>query len=1474
MLSKKIISSFILKLKWFTLNNVWYSISCYGIIFIFILALILLAFIFLADDILAKIEGTPLWKPQALHLVFFLLRAVRVLVYLLWNTILNLAKSSLYLINRHFLSSPQAWATWAYGDWWGIFKLPRLQKWYAQLNAVKAKGSMKRTVVAYRKRKIFLIFFLYLGYYFARAFFIACYLLLNIFFGFVRTRWGIDLQNNKVSLTFLYLYNFLYDKYKETVGFYLHNLLTKIYIFLRRFFYYLSISEYILSIVSFFQEVNKSQVKERLAYYEPEHYNWRRSAALPIEIFNLRFFFIKLLQFFYPIASYLKLFFYHGALGFILSFYFIARFLLGFLLLPFYITFLAMPKLGLLYDQFTLINQLYFIKSFTSLKDKANSHAAIFYLFLAFVSKSLKTITVFLSPVAMFLNKIFYLFYWGFFFVFMHLLALILKSPVFLLKFLWKFSKRFGFSVVVLLVLFFAHEYLLWFFITVLQIAIDNFALCTRESIIYEAYFYFYYQMEKILNHTFWTFMGTRNFGMASSVAYWKRGFWGAWTLYPPKEFWNWINTGFGFHEMRSFIFTSYSYNAYHLSIDEWQTFRDFWDIKKYGYGPWTVPYITYKGQSPCILWAESAIYAYIRFIEKPIYMFYYTSSTLDRYLWKLIPTIWELINSLINYYESYYTRLFNYFLSCLPKFSFTHIVVFNQWYQPALSTMKNFFIFYWNLIFMETIPQFLHGRDKQVFYFLMLKNIESFLSDENILDEIHTALLYFLNPANYFNEIFKMLTIALLTFLQHSLNFILTLNKWSMERLIMAGLLIIREYVDHCVDSFLLRWRIPKAIFFHPNYRDYTFHYTYKRLKGIPFYRSHQVETFPYYWNAHLFHYWTYFQLAYKTDGPTHGPGDFFRFLKKSTVVGYWTRMAAAEQLYFIDLLNSAPLLRVLTYARISHTWERYYPAIYYITILLFLTLSSSFRGLMLPRVFEGSSQRFWEDFRRESDQKWWDHLLLVPNAAYRVGASRYPAESNYLLGDEAYSFMNLSQLRKDKKNVELKNYSSTPLEYRGERRAMQALENKEQRAELNKHVLLAAETQEFSQYRRDNLKLSYDLLFFRNIYMKDIMFKGQSLDINKVKNDWKNLLAPNIEKPSVDDDLLADFASHYYDLKGLLSLESLRYTYDTLSDRTWRLLNALKNPSFNLQAVLATFNYDYDEEVRAEYLHQPWVMDNWCKFLEKANSYFSTIDQEIFGNDLADYFLHKDYQVYQVTTESFSYVMQKPFLRTTPQLFMRAKNKEPHYGYYPESLNLSIALSIWLGCLPILIWIQGAIFDQDLDEGGMTKTERMDTELFWNSRIVFLCYFETWQYFVTFSWHLLRFLQSPMRAGSIDAFEPPTVFPLRSVTHTNLFYASYYYFLEIIDTPLSISPFSFYKISCSVLVTEWLIWKIFISVFYLFWLLWFLKKIFNKKGKIYFQFKGNLRFKHLSRPTLANLVRYQKIKQIFTKGILYFWL
>jgi hypothetical protein len=129
---------------------------------------------------------------------------------------------------------------------------------------------------------------------------------------------------------------------------------------------------------------------------------------------------------------------------------------------------------------------------------------------------------------------------------------------------------------------------------------------------------------------------------------------------------------------------------------------------------------------------------------------------------------------------------------------------------------------------------------------------------------------------------------------------------------------------------------------------------------------------------------------------------------------------------------------------------------------------------------------------------------LLLIPNVANQAGHTNLLADSNYLLGDQVYSFLNLSQLRKEKKDpgLDIASYASTALEDRRERKAMETLEKKQRKSELNKRVHLAAETQEFANYRKENLNLSYDLLFFRNPYLKSIILNKQSLDINNVKN------------------------------------------------------------------------------------------------------------------------------------------------------------------------------------------------------------------------------------------------------------------------------------------------------------------------------------------------------------------------------------
>jgi hypothetical protein len=122
----------------------------------------------------------------------------------------------------------------------------------------------------------------------------------------------------------------------------------------------------------------------------------------------------------------------------------------------------------------------------------------------------------------------------------------------------------------------------------------------------------------------------------------------------------------------------------------------------------------------------------------------------------------------------------------------------------------------------------------------------------------------------------------------------------------------------------------------------------------------------------------------------------------------------------------------------------------------------------------------------------------------ANQAGYTNLLADSNYLLGDQVYSFLNLSQLRKEKKDLGLDMASSaaTALEDKRERKAMETLEKKQRKNELNRRVHLAAETQEFANYRKENLDLSYDLLFFRNPYIKPIILNKQSLDINNVKN------------------------------------------------------------------------------------------------------------------------------------------------------------------------------------------------------------------------------------------------------------------------------------------------------------------------------------------------------------------------------------
>jgi hypothetical protein len=1310
--------------------------------------------------------------------------------------------------------------------------------------------------------------------YFTRALFVASYLLWNIFLGFLKKRFSLNLQNNEISLSIIYLFNLLCDKYKETLGFYIHNLFTKIYIFSRRFVYYLSISDMGQAPFNFFQEVNKSQLKERLAFYEPEHYNWRRSVALPLEIANIRFLAIKLLEIFYPAVSYLKLFFFNGSLGFMMSFFFIIRFILGFFLFPFYLIFLAMPRLNLLHEHFFLINQFYFLKSFSSFKSVIHGYAALFYMCLALIYKLFKIAFVYFEPLADFLNKIAYIFYYSFFFFSMHLLSFIFKLPIIIFWFFWKFIKYFGWILTIAIILVFGHEYVFWFFLTVGQVLMDHLEYKHIETFQNSMITFFEGDVLRYVNNQL-CIMSTMQPG---NTIYWKKSFFCLWNLRPPRYPWNWWNTFTAMIEIRSEIYYTHNFNMYHYGTKEWQFFELVMGLREHG--PWALYNWSWDKYYPMMYKVYKLYFIYSLFIERPIYYMFYVWCRIDMLLTRLFGSLWENFREILYLYSQYYSLLASQLSSETVEFYYNAKALFVKNLNWLWYNSKSYMAIYWNLIFIETIPQYIETRDKLIFYYLTVKNIEFFFTTSDVLEQIHTAFWKYVHPMGYSTETTRVLTVVLLRFFYQVVNYAPSLNQWTMQNLIMQAWLVIRDYTDHYVDSFLLRWRVPKTYFYHPNYYGFYFHYTYKRLRPLPFYRSHQVETPWNTWNAHLFDYWTYFQVAYKVEGGRlHAPGCFNRFMRQN-LIGHWVRATNREQSYFLDYIADCYIARILTYERISSTWERYCAPIYFIMVLSFLALSSSFRGLMLPRIFEGSSQRYWQEFRKESDQQWWDQLLLIPNVANQAGHTNLLADSNYLLGDQVYSFLNLSQLRKEKKDpgLDIASYASTALEDRRERKAMETLEKKQRKSELNKRVHLAAETQEFANYRKENLNLSYDLLFFRNPYLKSIILNKQSLDINNVKNSWKDLLAPNLQDSLHSEELAADFVSHYYDLKGLISFESLRYTYDSLPERTWRLLNALKNPSFNLQAALATFNYDYEEELRAEYLTQPWVMDNWIKFLDKTNSYFSTIDEKVFGNELGNYFLHKDDQIFRVTTENFSYLMQKPLLIATPQLFKRAKNKDPYYGYYPESLNLSIALAMWLCMLPVLIWIQGTIYEQDLEDGGMTKGERIFTEFLWNNRIVFLCYFESWQAFVVFGWHTIRFLSSPMRAGTTDVFEPPYAFlgGSEGVVNTKYFYTSYYYWANIYDTHIEKPFYVINNINFSLTIMGWAIFKVFAKILNYCVLFWILSKFFTKKRGNYIQFKsmGNFRLKSLSTVNLSNLLRYQKIKQVFTKGILYFWL
>lgn len=955
----------------------------------------------------------------------------------------------------------------------------------------------------------------------------------------------------------------------------------------------------------------------------------------------------------------------------------------------------------------------------------------------------------------------------------------------------------------------------------------------------------------------------------------------------------NWISiffqTIFVWIELKHWILIYRTYNPYHVMIFNYIDFMHI--ITKSTLSQ--MPFYPYATRYPINKFLEMTVWLmdfYVVYVERPFFYLCNIWLKVDFILSDRIPFIWMNIKMLFNFYIEHYIDLVTqiiYYVAVLYEY-LRQIVI--EVYSYVIEVAKQQISYYWNLIFIETLPKYIHHRESLIFYLVMAKNVEFAVTKSYFTDQIYVAWPKFCKPYWYFSDTIKFIPHYVMLLIEDYTGQKGFFHRLFIEQLFMAALCHLRVCTDPWIDALSLRLRIPRSLFDHSTYYAYDFFYNSTRYKPTFLRQSHEVKLLPQDWNSELFGYWTHFKMAHKFEGRLHATGDFHRFMEKHWLIGHWIRKQYFDVAYHIEGLDGDPvnfdgvpvtperpveLMRLLLYGRITSTLDRYLPLCYFVILTVFLTISKSFRALMMPRVFEGTSQIYWNKFRKEMDEDWWNELLLIPNVCYQVGEGVTQADSNYLLGDEAYGMLSLSQFRKDKnfENFDEKDYGETPSDYVAERKEMDRLEKEVDKAKLLKHVLLAAETQEFAAYRRRDISASLDLLFLKNPFLRATYFKKQRSEVKGFSDQWRSLLAPGDKKIEKNDQLYGDFVSHYYDLKGLYAYESLRYVSDSLPERTERLLTTVNKYSFNLIASLELFNASYDEEIRADHLYQPWVLENSVKFVDNVRTFFSYIDEKVFDNRLNELFFHKDYQSFYVTKENISYLMQRPLLRATPLLQQRARAKEPHYAYYPEDSNLCVAWGVWYVMLPALVFVQSVLYHEGLLLATTIKTERIITEYWWNFQLTWVSQLESFNYIKIYLLNIIGVLEMPMRAGSVGALEPPETIMLEALVKANYFYTAQFYQPNTYGlTGLYIfidrGNFSLYPTEMALLSSMFKI--------YYFFLIFYLVVMVMKRRKILIEIKKikNFRVKYLTRSSLANLIYYDKIKETFGKGLLYFWL